>query len=75
MMSLVISVITGEAMLSNSLIEIRVTVAPVSTNMVDGILGLDFQRSQNCTINVAKGSILIHGHKVYIQFEGQIGCY
>jgi hypothetical protein len=34
MMSLVISVITGEAMLSNSLIEIRVTVAPVSTNML-----------------------------------------
>ena len=42
---------------------------------VDGILGLDFQRSQNCTINVVKGSILIHGHKASLQFEGQIGCY
>ena len=42
---------------------------------VDGILGLDFQRSHNCTINVAKGSILIHDHKVSLQFEGQIGCY
>jgi len=42
---------------------------------VDGILGLDFQRSQNCTINVAKSSILIDGHKVCLQFEGQIGCY
>ena len=31
---------------------------------IDGILGLDFQRSQNCTINVVKASILIHGHKV-----------
>ena len=33
---------------------------------VDGILGFDFQRTQNCTINVAKGSILIHGHKSLI---------
>ena len=50
-------------------------VAIVADINVDGILGLDFQRSQNCTINVAKGSILIHGHKVSLQFEGQIGCY
>lgn len=30
----------------------------------DGILGFDFQRTQDCTINVAKGSILIHGHSL-----------
>ena len=39
-------------------------VAIVAYINVDGILGLDFQRSQNCTINVAKGSILIHRHKI-----------
>jgi hypothetical protein len=50
-------------------------VAIVADINVDGILGLDFKRSQNYTINVAKGSILIHGHKVSLQFEGQIGCY
>ena len=32
-------------------------VAIVADINVDGILGLDFQRSQNCIINVAKGSI------------------
>jgi hypothetical protein len=42
---------------------------------IDGILGFDFQRTQDCTINVAKGSILIHGHKVSLQFERQLGCY
>ena len=42
---------------------------------VDGILGFDFQRTQDCTINVAKGSILIHGHKVSLQFERQLECY
>ena len=41
----------------------------------DGILGFEFQRTQDCTINVAKGSILIHGHKVSLQFERQLGCY
>ena len=50
-------------------------VAIVANINVDGILGLDFQRSQNCTINVAKGSILIDGHNVCLQFEGHIGCY
>ena len=50
-------------------------VAIVADINVDGILGLDVQRSQNCTINVAKGNILIHGHKVSLQFEGQIECY
>jgi hypothetical protein len=41
----------------------------------DGILGFEFQRTQDCTINVAKGSILIHGHKVSLQFERKLGCY
>ena len=41
----------------------------------DGILGFDFQRTQDCTINVAKGSILIHGHKVSLQFERKLGFY
>ena len=41
----------------------------------DGILGFDFQRTQDCTINVAKGRILIHGHKVSLLFERQLGCY
>ena len=50
-------------------------VAIVADINVDDILGLDFQRSQNCTINVAEGSLLIHGHRVGIQFEGQIGCH
>ena len=50
-------------------------VAIVADINVDGILGLDFQRSQNCTINVANDSILIDGHKVCLQFEGQIDCY
>ena len=50
-------------------------VAIVADINVDGILGLDFQRSHNCTIDVVKGSILIHGHRVSLQFEGQIGCY
>ena len=44
-------------------------VAIVTDINVDGILGLDLQRSQTCTINVAKGSILIHGNKVSLQFE------
>jgi hypothetical protein len=39
-------------------------VAIVADINVDGILGLDLHRSQNCTINVAKGSILIQGHEV-----------
>jgi hypothetical protein len=38
----------------------------------DGILGFEFQRTQDCTINVAKGSILIHGHKVSLQFENDL---
>jgi hypothetical protein len=50
-------------------------VAIVADINVDGILGLDLHRSQNCTINVAKGSILIQGHEVCLQFDGQIGCY
>jgi predicted aspartyl protease len=50
-------------------------VAIVADINVNGILGLDFQRSQNCTINVAKGSILIDGHKVCLQFKEPIGCY
>jgi hypothetical protein len=36
---------------------------------------MQFQRTQDCTINVAKGSILIHGHKVSLQFERQLECY
>jgi hypothetical protein len=50
-------------------------VAIVADINVDGILGLDLHRSQHCTINVAKGSILIQGHEVCLQFDGQIGCY
>jgi hypothetical protein len=38
-------------------------------------VGTKLQRTQDCTINVAKGSILIHGHKVSLQFERKLGCY
>jgi len=34
-------------------------VAIVADINVDGILGIDFQRSQNCTINIPKGSIFM----------------
>jgi hypothetical protein len=28
-----------------------------------------------CSSNKGKGSILIHGHKVSLQFERKLGCY
>jgi hypothetical protein len=41
----------------------------------DGIIGLDFQRSQNCIIDISKSCILMNNRKVDLVFEGQIGCY
>ncbi|CAG2245675.1 unnamed protein product [Mytilus edulis] len=50
-------------------------IAVVADLNVDGILGIDFQRSQNCVINITKGSIWVNGRENRLHFEGQIGCY
>ncbi|XP_071141135.1 uncharacterized protein [Mytilus edulis] len=50
-------------------------IAVVADLNVDGILGIDFQRSHNCVINITKGSIWVNGRENRLHFEGQIGCY
>ena len=50
-------------------------VAVIADINVDGILGLDFQRSQNCIMDISKSCILMYNQKVDLVFEGQIGCY
>ncbi|CAG2223333.1 unnamed protein product [Mytilus edulis] len=50
-------------------------IAVVADLNVDGILGIDFQRSHNCVINITKGSIWVNGRENRLHFEGRIGCY
>jgi hypothetical protein len=71
-------------------VEIRVTVAPVSLQSdnfkclneavvadinVDGILGLDFLKSQHAEIDMCNNTITIQGHKIQLNIQGQIWCY
>ncbi|CAC5415297.1 unnamed protein product [Mytilus coruscus] len=55
--------------------DILTTNAVIADLNVDGILGIDFQKSQNCVINITKGSIWVNGRDTLLHFEGQIGCY
>ncbi|CAG2238400.1 unnamed protein product [Mytilus edulis] len=50
-------------------------IAVIADLNVDGILGIDFQRSQSCVINITKGNIWVNGRETRLHFEGQIGCY
>lgn len=50
-------------------------VAVTADINVDGILGLDFQRRQNCIIDISKSCLLMNNRKVDLVFEGYIGCY
>jgi hypothetical protein len=50
-------------------------VAAIADINVDGILGLNFQRSQNCIIDISKSCLLMNNRKVDLVFEGKIGCY
>ncbi|CAC5395921.1 unnamed protein product [Mytilus coruscus] len=50
-------------------------IAVVADLNADGILGIDFQRSHNCVINITKGSIWVNGRETRLHFEDQIGCY
>ena len=50
-------------------------VAVIADINVDGILALNFQRSQNCIIDISKSCMLMNNRKVGLVFEGQIGCY
>ncbi|VDH96598.1 Hypothetical predicted protein [Mytilus galloprovincialis] len=50
-------------------------IAVIADLNVDGILGIDFQRSHSCVINITKGNILVNGKETRLHFEGQIGCY
>ena len=38
-------------------------------------MGIDFQRNQDCVINLTRGSIWVNGRETRLHFEGQIGCY
>ncbi|CAG2237361.1 unnamed protein product [Mytilus edulis] len=40
-----------------------------------GILGIYFQRSHSCVIDITKGNIWVNGRECRLHFEGQIGCY
>ncbi|VDI22073.1 Hypothetical predicted protein [Mytilus galloprovincialis] len=50
-------------------------IAVVADLQIDGILGIDFQRNQDCVINLTRGSIWVNGRETRLHFEGQIGCY
>ncbi|CAC5390458.1 unnamed protein product [Mytilus coruscus] len=58
-----------------SLISKKLFDTVVADLNVDGILGIEFQRSHNCVINITKGSIWVNGRETRLHFEGQIGCY
>ena len=42
---------------------------------VDGILGLDFLKKNNCTVDMSKNIITVKGRKCKMNVEGKIGCY
>ncbi|CAG2245269.1 unnamed protein product [Mytilus edulis] len=50
-------------------------IAVVADLNIDGILGIDFQRSHSCVIDITKGNIWVNGRETRLLFEGQIGCY
>ncbi|VDI51331.1 Hypothetical predicted protein [Mytilus galloprovincialis] len=50
-------------------------IAVVADLNIDGILGIDFQRSHSCVIDITKGNIWVNGRETRLHFEGQIGCY
>ena len=50
-------------------------IAVVADINVDGIVGLDFLRSQNANISMSDGIITMQGHEIRFQIQGQIGCY
>ncbi|CAC5404291.1 unnamed protein product [Mytilus coruscus] len=50
-------------------------IAVIADLNVDGVLGIDFQKSQNCVINITKGNVWVNGRETSLHFEGQIGCY
>ena len=49
--------------------------AVVADINVDGILGLDFLKSQHAEIDMCNNTIKIQGHKIQFNIQGQIGCY
>lgn len=51
------------------------SVAVIADISIDGILGLDFQKSQYCVIDVGRGIMKMKGFDIQLSFEGNIGCY
>jgi len=51
------------------------SVAVIADISIDGILGLDFQKSQDCVIDVGRGIMRMKGFDIQLSFEGNIGCY
>ncbi|CAC5414320.1 unnamed protein product [Mytilus coruscus] len=47
-------------------------IAVVADLNIDGILGIDFERNQNCVINLTKSSIWVNGIETRLHFEGTI---
>ena len=50
----------------------KVVVAEIA---VDGILGLDFMKSNACMIDVANKTTTLGGKTIELNLEGTIGCY
>ena len=50
-------------------------IAVIANINVDGILGLDFMRSQSATIDIERNIVKVQGHELGVQMLGQIGCY
>ena len=49
--------------------------AVVTDIKVDGILGLDFLKANNCTIDMSKEVLNINGKDIRMSIEGSLGCF
>ena len=41
---------------------------------IDGIIGLDFMQKYSCSIDIAKGLLLVQGQAVELAMKGKVGC-
>lgn len=49
--------------------------AVIADLTIDGIIGLDFMKKNNCLINIGEGTMYCNKQEVPLQFTGKLGCY
>ncbi|CAC5401072.1 unnamed protein product [Mytilus coruscus] len=70
------SILFGKTIIDNEINgHVCSNIAVIADLNVEGILGIDFQRSQNCVIDITKGNVWVNGKETRLHFEGQIGYY